>query len=66
MKRINFDKVAYLMLFVFACMMPMGLVCFALLVLQGVNVLTIAICAVMSIAVCVVACSIMMDEIKGI
>ena len=66
MKRIDFDKVAYLLLFVFACMMPMGLVCYAFLTLQGVNVITIAICAVMAIAVCVVACSIMMDEIKGI
>ena len=66
MKRIDFDKVAYLLLFVFACMIPMGLVCYAFLTLQGVNVVIVAICAVMAIAVCVVACSIMMDEIKGI
>ena len=66
MKRIDFDKVAYLLLFVFACMIPMGLMCYVLLALQGANVVTVAICAVMAIAVCVVACSIMMDEIKGI
>lgn len=65
MKRMDFDKMAYLLLFVFACAMPMGLVCFAFLALQGVNVLTVAICAVMAIAVCVVAYTVMIDETKG-
>ena len=38
---------------------------FAFLALQGVNVFTVAICAVMAIAVCVVAYTVMIDEIKG-